>query len=244
MKSGYERLGPHSPVILIGEFGSGKTELAINLAMYWAEGTDCPDPLLVDLDLVTPYFRSREKRQQLEEAGVQVLYPDSFSEGIHLPVLPPAVQEKIESAQRCVVDVAGSEAGTRVLAGMSSITRQPDSQCVLVVNSYRPGSRSSGAIVRRARQLQQIGRLQIDAVFANANLAEATDEETVLSGLDIIADAAQSLDLPVAAVGVTSHLLEDGALPNRLDSRLQQEEYPAVVLHPRMRMQWQKGQDT
>ena len=222
----------------MGEYGSGKTELAVTLALRWS-CRDHQDTLLVDLDVVTPYFRSRERQETLTEAGVEVLYPSAFSQGIELPVLPPAIIQSVRGAERCVVDAGGGEAGTRVLGGLRRITELPEAKCIFVVNSCRPRSNTVEAIEKQAEVLQGAGRLQLDGIFANANVGESTDQQSILGGLNIIQKASESLDLPIVGVGVSGHLAPDGEVPPKLRRSIQEQGLEPVIIQRRMLLDWQ-----
>ena len=61
-------------MVVTGHYGSGKTEFCVSLALRLAETGFAPYQrlALVDLDIANPYFRSRERRETLEGAGVKV----------------------------------------------------------------------------------------------------------------------------------------------------------------------------
>ena len=100
--------------VLTGNYGSGKTELALNLALrFAAEGLKTT---LVDLDIVNPYFRSAEKTPELEAAGVRVLMPTFAMTTVDIPALPPEIQSVFETpGDRVIFDVGGDETGAAAL---------------------------------------------------------------------------------------------------------------------------------
>ena len=58
---------PHRLTLVTGHYGTGKTEFSVNLALALAaEGARTA---LADLDIVNPYFRSRERRELRRRRG-------------------------------------------------------------------------------------------------------------------------------------------------------------------------------
>ena len=96
-------------VVLTGNYGSGKTELALNLALH---SRRLGATTLVDLDIVNPYFRSGEKAEELRQAGVRVLMPTFAMSTVDVPALPPEIQSVFETpCDRVIFDVGGDDTG-------------------------------------------------------------------------------------------------------------------------------------
>ncbi|MFP4200195.1 MAG: hypothetical protein ACLFS8_02140 [Clostridia bacterium] len=195
-----------TPVVLTGEFGSGKTELALSLALKARSRRD-GDVVLVDMDVVTPFFRSRDVSEELEDRGVQVLYPSSFPKGVDLPILPPAAVEAIDLADFAVLDVGGGRMGSRVLGGLAASISNRGGRVLAVLNSYRPMSSTPERIRDGLKRLSRDLRLPIDGIVANPNLGTATRVEDVETGMEIIRLGACAVDLPIVAVGIGEHLM-------------------------------------
>ncbi len=227
MKVGAESILEQSPLLLVGEFGSGKSELALQLAVDSA----ADEVVLVDLDMITPFFRSREMKDELSRRGVRLVAPSGLHEGTQSPLMPPGVIEAMEVAGRCIVDVGGGEVGTRVLGSLRPAVERTGAACVMVTNPYRPGTRTPGEITARAEGLQRAGRIRLDGLFANPNLGELTSPGIVNGGLQVVTGAASQLGLPVVGVGLTDSLADHPGMVRTLeDSR-----YPVVVISPRLR---------
>ena len=105
-------------VIVTGNYGSGKTEVSVNLAVEnRARGIDVR---LADLDLVNPYFRSREARHQLRDLGIEVILPHEQYMAADLPILVPEVAGAIREQKAMVIlDVGGDDVGATVLAALA-----------------------------------------------------------------------------------------------------------------------------
>ena len=84
--------------VLTGNYGSGKTELALNIALRLAGAGK--KVTLVDLDIVNPYFRSAEKAAEMEAAGIRVLMPTFAMTTVDIPALPAEIQSVFETPVR------------------------------------------------------------------------------------------------------------------------------------------------
>ena len=100
-------------LVLTGNYGSGKTELALNLAMQFARTYKTT---LVDLDIVNPYFRSGEKAEEAEQAGIRMLMPTFAMTTVDIPALPAEIQSVFEvPSERTIFDVGGDDTGAAAL---------------------------------------------------------------------------------------------------------------------------------
>jgi len=193
------RKGGHSSarkVIFFGPYGSGKTEVSINYALAWRSWSQ-RQVWLVDLDLVTPFFRIRELRRRLEALGLSVVVPelDAASE---LPVIPPRVTTLLlDPASAVVVDLGGDPTGARVLGSLAARMRGDTYQAYFVVNNYRPFTATVEGIADCLRRLEQVTRLAATGLVANPHLGPDTTLGDVLRGQELIQRAAAQLRLPL-----------------------------------------------
>lgn len=169
-------------VVLVGNYGSGKTELALNLALASRlQG----ETTLVDLDIVNPYFRSGEKADELKAAGVNVLMPTFAMTTVDIPALPPEIQSVFESsAERVIFDVGGDDTGAAALGRYApSFTRlRHDTTVCLVVNTLRPLTERADDIAEMGRRIALRGRMAIDVLINNTNLAAQTEPSMLRAG--------------------------------------------------------------
>lgn len=190
--------------IFVGEFGSGKTELAVNYALQLkARGLDTA---IVDLDLVKPYFRTRENRELLEQNGVKVIAPDPQLAHADLPILPHnivAVLSKTDT--HVVIDVGGGESAI-VLGQLNRYLVQYAYQALLVINTRRPFTNDVQSIIHTLNRIEQVSRLKISGLVNNTNLGPETTVEHVYQGQVIVEAAARQLSLPVHWVVVSEWL--------------------------------------
>ncbi len=194
-------------VVLTGGFGSGKSEIAINLALDLAARKQTA---LVDLDIANPYFRSREARHFLAEQGIKPVVPREEWLDADLPILSPGVRSLLlDSAWTVVLDVGGDEIGAIALGGFQAVFQAIEHQMLMVVNPFRPFTRDVESIEFMCREIERASRLKMQGLISNPNLGQVTQLEHVLSGHQIVAQAARKLDLPVVGLGVLAERLEE-----------------------------------
>ena len=108
-----ELFGSNRFIVITGNYGSGKTELSLNLALHFAKGEKTT---LVDLDIVNPYFRTGEKADMLQDSGVRVLMPTFAMTTVDIPALPAEIQSVFEvPSDRVIFDVGGDDTGAAAL---------------------------------------------------------------------------------------------------------------------------------
>lgn len=217
-------------ILLLGHFGSGKTEVAIFFALSLC--AEQKRPLLLDLDFITPYYRSRDVADELAKAGVEVVRPAGDLWRSDLPVVAArAVQAMTVYDGPVIADIGGGE-GARVLGSMS--LAPGTYEALMVVNPYRPDTGSPQQVVEYARWLEEIGRVRLTGLVNNANLGPLTRPEHVLEGLRQVEEAARLLDLPVRWTAVRADLAEAlpglPLLPLKLHMRPPWEAEPAVLV--------------
>ncbi len=180
--------------VLTGNYGSGKTELALNLALAFAEAG--LRTTLVDLDIVNPYFRSAEKAPELEAAGVRVLMPTFALSTVDIPALPAEIQSVFElPADRVIFDVGGDDTGAAALGRYAPefARRRTETRSLLVVNCMRPLTETAEDILELAGRIGARGRLGIDGLVNNTNLADRTEPGMVERGEEIVLSCAWTL---------------------------------------------------
>ena len=208
------RLDDRRIVIFTGRFGSGKTEISINYALSLVDQTDQQRPILVDLDIVTPYFRTRELAEQLAQEGVDVVTPAPVAQHLDTPGITPEILGAIQQPDRPVVlDVGGDAQGARALGQYASVLNQLDYAMNFVVNPHRPFTDSVAGIAQAVAEIQSTARLQATALVSNPNLIGETTLPIVTAGHCLVEEAAQVLGLPVAFVSLRADLAAEAG-PN------------------------------
>jgi len=191
--------------IVAGRFGSGKTEIALNWAV--AIQRQGFDPYLVDLDIVTPYFRSRDRAAEMAACGVQVISPFPAGDRLHIPAISPQIQGAIEQAERpVVIDLGGDEQGVRALAPYAHTICCRAHAMYFVVNPYRPFMDSVDRIVEAVRAIERSAHLPVTALVSNPNLMSESSPELFMRGHHLVEQASQQMNLPIAFAAISQDL--------------------------------------
>ena len=206
--------------IFVGSFGSGKTEIAINYSIYCRKSHT--KVAIVDLDIVNPYFRTRETRDVLNFKGVKVVAPEGKFTFTDVPLISPEIKGLIQNPDYCLIlDVGGDDVGSVVLGNFRNIIQDFDYEMLLVVNSYRPFSKDVPQIEQMAQEIENRSRLKIHGIVSNPNLSSQTDEETIKKGHIVIKQAAQKLNLPIKFV----------CIDERFSQKIKQENFVEPIFY-------------
>jgi hypothetical protein len=186
-----------NPVVLTGHYGSGKTEIAVNLAVK--KKTAMKKAALIDLDIANPYFRSREMSGMFREMGIE-LVSNAYGYDIaaDLPALSPMVGRCLTNGiVGCVVDVGGNDSGARVLNQYRRQLNESNADFYIVVNVYRPETDSPQKIVSMIDSIQRETGQKIDGIINNSNLLMATSPEHIIDSMSVVAAASVQSGVPV-----------------------------------------------
>ena len=180
-------------LVLTGNYGSGKTELALNLALQFSKQVQTT---LVDLDIVNPYFRSGEKAEEMKAAGVRMLMPTYAMTTVDIPALPAEIQSVFEAlSDRVIFDVGGDDTGAAALGRFypSFMARRAETKMIFIINCMRPLTKEADEIIDLAERIQNRGRLKIDMLINNTNLADQTEPAMIENGERITLACAEKL---------------------------------------------------
>lgn len=182
--------------VILGAFGSGKTEISLNLALALkAQGRQTA---LCDLDIVNPYFRSREKERMLEEAGVLLIAPEGPVRHADLPSIPPALRQLIYAGDVAgVLDVGGDRTGARVLGGYARDIMGQSPAVWYVFNQSRYDNVDLEAALGSFHQIQAQSGLTINGILHNTHLIADTTADTLMAGVAAARHFAAQTQLPL-----------------------------------------------
>ncbi len=194
-------------VIIVGNYGSGKTEVAINLAVN--RKRDGIDVRLADLDLVNPYFRTREAKIQLGALGIDVVMPPARYHAADLPILIPQVAGMIKApSQLAILDVGGDDVGATVLAALGDALESKEVALLQVVNPFRPFTETIEGCLRIQDEIETAAKMKIDGFIGNANLIEQTQVEDIYEGYQFARRLAERSGLPLKFITVAVELAD------------------------------------
>lgn len=208
--------------IVCGHYGSGKTNIAVNLAI--AEKKRCPScrVALADLDIVNPYFRSADAEKMLRTANVEPLIPQLANSNVDIPSLPPALYsflgnhstEKSKNSS-AYLDVGGDD-GAIVLGMYAKDISTAPYEMLYVVSMYRPLTANSSDAAMLLREIEELSHLRCTGLINNSSIGEETTENDVLDSVVWARECAEKCALPLLCHSYRSDLLP--ALPERFDA--------------------------
>ena len=194
-------------VIIVGNYGSGKTEVAINLAAYRSRAGDTVH--IADLDLVNPYFRTREAIGILSSLGVDVVVPPKKYLHADLPILSPIVSGLIKrQGQLTLLDVGGNGVGARVLSALADALAHRKVTMLQVINPYRPFTESFEGCDLIRNEIQDASHLKINGIVGNPNLIDLTTPDDVYTGYEFVRQYSEKCGLPLVLTAVPSFLVD------------------------------------
>ncbi|MCX6551783.1 MAG: hypothetical protein NTY02_12420 [Acidobacteria bacterium] len=194
--------------VLVGHFGAGKSEIAVNLAFGWRDRGE--DVSVVDLDLVKPYFRSRLLRDDMVARGIVLVVPGGDQFYADLPILVPEVRGAVGLAvarhRRVIMDVGGADVGSRVLGSLPGLGNPDLTDVLFVVNGNRPFAETPEAVVTMLREIERVSKLRVTGLVANTHLMEETTPETIEAGLQLAEAVSRDTGLPIRFWAVLARL--------------------------------------
>ena len=209
--------------LLSGHYGSGKTNIAVNMALELAAAGR--RTALADLDVVNPYFRSADSREALSDAGIRLICSEYAHTNIDAPALPQEMSSIVDDAAlTAVIDVGGDERGALALGRISDrIREEGDYEMYLVINKYRPLTPDAESVLEVKNEIEAACRLPFTGIINCSNLGAETTAETVVSSVSYAAETARLTGLPLVATAVEERLARElsGRIENLLPMRLQ-----------------------
>ena len=226
--------------LFAGHYGSGKTNIAVNYALKLAE--EGKQVCIADLDIVNPYFRTKDSAKELEAAGVHLISPQFANSNVDLPALPAEAYRLVtDKSAYGIMDIGGDDRGAYALGRyVPAILEENNYRMVFVANCYRPLTRTPEEALEVMREIEEACGLQFTDIINNSNLASETTVETVLDSLSYVEKLSQISGLPVFATSVEHTVAPAVAqtLPNVLPLRLQEKYFDLPSQKPLNRPLW------
>ncbi len=195
-------------VVIVGNYGSGKTEVSINLAVNRKRAG--LDVRVADLDLVNPYFRTREARAQLSELGIDVVVPPEKYLQADLPILSPVIAGLIRRPnQLTLIDAGGDDVGATVLATLADPFRDKRVQMLQIVNPFRPFTDTMSGCLKMRDDIEKASKMTVSGIVGNANLLDETVIEDIYKGYDFVKALSVESGLPLEFISVAIELLPE-----------------------------------
>ena len=171
-------IGRNSVILLTGDYGCGKTNLAVNLALRLAEKGKTS---IVDMDTVNPYFRSADFGELFSARGINAVFPQYANTNLDIPVLNFDLESVISDSDFTIIDVGGSDAGAYPVGRYESLFKSLGEklEMLYVFNMYRLCERSADEITETLREIESACRLKCTGLVNNSNLGAETTPSVI-----------------------------------------------------------------
>lgn len=211
--------------LFAGHYGSGKTNIAVNYALKLRE--DGKPVVIADLDIVNPYFRTKDSEKELSEAGIRLISSEFASSNVDLPALPQDVYSIVDNnTEYAVMDIGGDDRGAYALGRYAdSIKKENNYEMFMVINMYRPLTRDVESTLEVMNEIETACSMKFTAIVNNSNIGVETTAEDVLDSLSYAQKVSEATGLPIRLTTVDEKLYNNlyGKVENLMPLRLQEK---------------------
>lgn len=211
--------------LLCGHYGSGKTNVALNIAFDLKKCYN--EVAIADLDIVNPYFRTKDSIKQLEDGGIRLIVSEYAGTNVDIPALPQEIYSLTDNKRlKAVIDVGGDDRGALALGRIAPMIKQEnDYECLMVINKFRPLTPDAVSTVEVMREIEAAGGIKFTGLVNNSNLARETTVNDILNSVSYANEVSNLTGLPIRFTSVEQkfHKELQGKIPNLLPLMLQQK---------------------
>lgn len=212
--------------LFAGHYGSGKTNIAVNYAIHLKK-MSLP-VVIADLDIVNPYFRTKDSEDELEANGIELLCSEFAGTNLDIPALPQSMYRAVQDKNTfAVMDIGGDDVGAVALGRFAPFIKEEDDyEMAFVANFFRPLTRTAEDALEIMREIEAASHLEFTAIINNSNLGEETTAEDVLSTSVEIERLSDISGLPVIMTTAKEELCASlegrvsGLFPLKLQSKI------------------------
>lgn len=191
--------------IFAGHYGSGKTSVAVNYALWLKKSHQ--KVTIADLDIVNPYFRTKDSAQMLKRSGIKLISSDYANSNVDIPAVPGEINAIFDERDAyAVIDVGGDDRGAYALGRYYEQLHRTDAAAYIVVNMYRPLSRDAEATISIKYEIEAAARIKFSGIINNSNLGNATTASDVMNSLPYAEQISERTGLPVVMTTVQRSL--------------------------------------
>ncbi|MBE6805126.1 MAG: hypothetical protein E7526_01180 [Ruminococcaceae bacterium] len=194
--------------IICGHYGSGKTNVAVNLAFHFRKSQT--KVAIADLDIVNPYFRTKDSADELAAADIGLICSEYAGSNVDIPALPQdmyAITDKLDT--KYILDIGGDDRGALALGRIApKIKEENNYEMLLTVNRFRPLTRDTASVLEVIGEIEQAAKIRFTGIINNSNLGEETTADDVLSSVGYALDISKATGLPVVLTTVDERLYD------------------------------------
>ena len=204
MKYSYKRI-----TLLSGHYGSGKTNIAVNMAFDLKKEFD--NVAIADIDIVNPYFRTKDSQLELEEKGIRLICSEYANSNVDIPAIPQEMYSVIDDRDiMSIVDIGGDDRGAYALGRYSSaILEENNFDMLFVANKYRPLTPDAKSTVEIMREIEIAGKIPFTGIINNSNLGNETTADDVLASVDYASEISRLAGIPVVMTTVKEEIFDE-----------------------------------
>ena len=209
--------------IFSGHYGSGKTNVAVNYAL-WIK-TQREKVSIADLDIVNPYFRTKDSMKVLKEMGVELISSEFANSNVDVPALPAETYGVLQNKDiHAVIDVGGDDRGALALGRYSdAIVEDGDYELLFVINKYRPLTRNADMTLQIMAEIEYACHMKFTGIVNDSNIGDETTAEDVIDSLSYANEVSERAGIPIKMTVVKKDLYEE--LSDKIENLMPIELY-------------------
>ena len=180
--------------LFAGHYGSGKTNIAVNYALHLAK--EGKKVCIADLDIVNPYFRTKDSERELKEAGIELVSPKYANSNVDLPALPAESYRLVQDKSVYgIMDIGGDDRGAYALGRYREGIMKADYEMLMVVNMYRPLTRTLEDVLEMKEEIERAAGIPFTGIVNNSNIGPLTTPEDVVRSFAFIEEIEKATNL-------------------------------------------------
>lgn len=208
--------------VFTGHFGSGKTEISINYALKLAD--EGKKVCIADLDIVNPYFCTRDEKEMLENHGIRLIATPKEYANAELGTIPLNTLAVFnDKSYEVVMDVGGDDQGAVALGQYNRYFNEEEYAMHFVVNTARPFTRDAEGVIGYIREIENASRLKVKYLINNANLSYETKIDDILYGQKVVKEVSKITGLPIKFTAVREDLID------KISGEIEGEIFPIKI---------------
>ncbi len=211
--------------LLCGHYGSGKTNIAVNLSLEMRKHYE--KVAIADLDIVNPYFRTKDSAEELQKADIKLIVSEYAGTNVDIPALPQGMYSLTDDKSvMAVIDVGGDDRGALALGRLSdAIKAENNYEMLLVINKFRPLTPDVASTLEVMSEIETACRIKFTGIVNNSNLGELTEPQDVLGSMQYAEDVSAATGLPIKFTAVNETLYNSlkGKINNLFPLKLQKK---------------------
>ena len=186
--------------IFAGHYGSGKTNIALNYARLLKKDQPLTEVTLADLDIVNPYFRTKDSAKDLAADGIGLVVSEFANSNVDLPAMPKEIYSLVSptTTSQVVMDIGGDDRGALALGRYIDDIVKCEWEMLAVINASRPLTRTPEDAVEVLREIECACRLPFTGIVNNTNLGKATKAQDIISSIPFAESVSKAMGIPVS----------------------------------------------